>query len=150
MSSHLMIGMRELDTKFTSRLVYDYICELERGIRADRRSTAKQQKYFVPEYYELVDGIKLGRGGWAIRKKGLALLAQKTESSLYDNSAIEAFVLDEYECAFKGVSEEEAKGKMLEFSRYVRIEISEAYTTILSALADMVLSGEKEVYTSWI
>ena len=151
MGSYLHIDNVEINSKEFSEIIINAIRDIDDGIMRDKKSTKKERKLFVPEYYKEIDGEKKGCGNWTIKKKGIALLLNYLKIMNGDNVWIRSMVVDNNRkyLEFSPVSDDVKQKSINRFMDDMRDGISKCIMNISSILVDMVLNKRKSVKAYW-
>ena len=93
-------------------------------IMNSERSTEKERKYFIPDYYEKTETGELGFGDWKINKKGMALLVLYLKNMYEDDEASRSLGIENHKYFLENLAkEEEIEEKIEEFSASAKSSI---------------------------
>lgn len=151
MGSYLEINNRETNSKALSGILINAIRDIDSQIMNNEHSTDKERKYFIPEYYEMIEHEEFGCGDWIINKKGMVLLVQYLKNMYKDDYIARSIGIKNHEHYLEHiVKEDKREEKIAEFTEDAKNDILRCFDYVTDILTEMLLYGMKRVGAHWV
>ena len=151
MGDYLEINYRETNSKTYSKILIDAIRDIHFQIMNNKKSTEKERKDCIPDYYKKTETGERGFCDWKINRKGMALLVLYLKNMYEDDEAARSLGIENHKYFIENLAkEEELEEKIETYTKEAKQEIQWCFNYVSDILAEMVLYRIKRVDAHWV